>query len=108
MNPALGQNDGDASNHHGNLTSTTQFHLGVPLAGANCQLVPHINFGNEASVHRISISARWKTTDISYEQFKQFYLLAYNIKYSTESKQMFWGNLSPLSSVSNKPINKPV
>jgi hypothetical protein len=75
MNPTLGQNDfGDASNHHGNLTSTAQFHLGVPLAGANCQLAPHINSVIEASVLQVSIAAHWKTININYEQFC---LLAY-------------------------------
>jgi hypothetical protein len=67
MNPIPQQNDfGDASNHHGNLTSTAQFHLGVQLAGANCQLAPHINAVNEASVLQVSLSAHCKTTNINF------------------------------------------
>jgi hypothetical protein len=67
MNPSPGQKDvEDAANHLGNLTSTTQFHLGVQQAGANCQLAPHINSGNEASILRISVSAHWKKTDMNY------------------------------------------
>jgi hypothetical protein len=70
MNPTPGQNDaGDASNHHGNLSTTARFHLEVQLAGDNCQLAPHVNSGNEISVlevneapvFEVSISAPWKT-----------------------------------------------
>jgi hypothetical protein len=70
MNVTSGQNHGgDVSNHGENLTSTSRFHLGVQLAGANCQLVPHINSVNEASVLHVSISAHWKTANINYEEF---------------------------------------
>jgi hypothetical protein len=78
MNPTPGQNDaGDASNHHGNLSTTARFHLEVQVAGANCQLAPHVKSVNEASVLQVSISAHWKTTNITYEEF---YLLAYNAR----------------------------
>jgi hypothetical protein len=40
--------------------------------------------------------------------WEQFYLLEYNTTYSAESQQTFRRNMSPSSSSSNKPRNKPV